>query len=59
MKQILQSLKTGSTEVIDVPVPNVSPGSLLIKTSKTLISTIELSAIHVLADPLPAVVTLL
>ena len=39
MKQILQSLKTGSTEVIDVPVPNVSPGSLLIKTSKTLIST--------------------
>ena len=38
MKQILQSLKTGSTEVIDVPVPNVSPGSLLIKTSKTLIS---------------------
>ena len=39
MKQILQSLKTGSTEVIDVPIPNVSSGSLLIKTSKTLIST--------------------
>ncbi len=39
MKQILQSLKTGLTEVIDVPIPKVSSGSLLIKTSKTLIST--------------------
>lgn len=38
MKQILQSLKTGLTEVTDVPVPKVSSGSLLIKTSKTLIS---------------------
>ncbi len=38
MKQILQSLKTGTTEVIDIPVPNVLPGSLLIKTSKTLVS---------------------
>ena len=38
MKQILQSLKTGSTDVIEVPVPNVSSNSLLIKTSKTLVS---------------------
>jgi len=38
MKQIIQSLKTGSTEVTEVPVPNVSSGSLLIKTSKTLVS---------------------
>ncbi len=38
MKQILQSLKTGSTNVIEVPVPNISSNSLLIKTSKTLIS---------------------
>jgi len=38
MKQIIQSLRTGLTECKDVPVPNVSPGGLLIKTSKTLIS---------------------
>lgn len=38
MKQILQSLKTGSTEVAEVPVPRVSQGSLLIETSHTLVS---------------------
>ena len=39
MKQILQSLKTGVTEVADVPAPGVGRGSLLIHTSRTLIST--------------------
>lgn len=38
MKQLLQSLKTGTTEVADVPVPRTSRGALLIKTSQTLIS---------------------
>ncbi len=38
MKQILQSLKTGATEVAEVPVPRVSSGSLLIQTSQTLVS---------------------
>lgn len=38
MKQILQSLKNGSTEVAEVPVPKVSNGSLLIKTSNSLVS---------------------
>lgn len=38
MKQIIQFLKTGMTEVADMPAPQVSPGSLLIKTSKTLVS---------------------
>ncbi|MDA0848647.1 MAG: bi-domain-containing oxidoreductase [Verrucomicrobia bacterium] len=38
MKQILQSLKTGATEIADVPVPRVTQGSLLIQTSHTLIS---------------------
>ena len=38
MKQIIQSLKTGKTQVNEIPIPNVSSGSLLIKTSKTLIS---------------------
>jgi len=39
MKQILQSLKTGKIKVTDLPVPEVSSKSLLIKTSKTLVST--------------------
>jgi predicted dehydrogenase/threonine dehydrogenase-like Zn-dependent dehydrogenase len=38
LKQILQSLKTGATEVADVPVPAVNRGQLLIRTSRTLIS---------------------
>jgi predicted dehydrogenase/threonine dehydrogenase-like Zn-dependent dehydrogenase len=38
VKQILQSLKTGTTEVADVPAPGVGRGSLLIHTSRTLIS---------------------
>ena len=39
MKQIIQSLKTGQTKVTEIPIPSSTPGSLLIKTSKTLIST--------------------
>ena len=39
MKQILQSLKTGLTEIKDVPIPCVSSRSLLIKTSKSLVSS--------------------
>ena len=38
MKQILQSLKTGATEVADVPCPSVRPGQLLIRSSRTLVS---------------------
>ncbi len=38
MKQILQSLKTGATEVAEVPVPSVDRGQLLITTSCTLVS---------------------
>jgi predicted dehydrogenase len=38
LKQILQSLKTGITEVSEIPIPRVLPRSLLIKTSKTLVS---------------------
>jgi predicted dehydrogenase/threonine dehydrogenase-like Zn-dependent dehydrogenase len=39
MKQILQSLKTGKIELIDGPVPRVEPGSLLIRTRSSVIST--------------------
>jgi predicted dehydrogenase/threonine dehydrogenase-like Zn-dependent dehydrogenase len=38
MKQILQSLKTGATDVAEVPAPGVSRGSLLIRTTRSLIS---------------------
>ena len=38
MKQILQSLKTGSIEVAEIPIPRVSRGSILVQSHKTLIS---------------------
>lgn len=38
MRQILQSLSDGKTEVADVPCPAVVPGQVLIRTSRTLIS---------------------
>ncbi len=38
MKQILQSLKTGATEVAEIPVPAVKRGQLLILTRQTLVS---------------------
>ncbi len=38
MKQILQSLKTGATEIQEVPVLGVGRGQLLIATSCTLVS---------------------
>src|SRR5271165_297719 len=38
MKQILQSLKTGATEVADVSCPAVERGKLLIGTARTLVS---------------------
>lgn len=39
MKQILQSFKTGVTEVADVPRPAASRGQVLIRTTRTLISS--------------------
>lgn len=38
MKQILQSFKTGSTELAEIPVPMVSKGKLLIHTTHSLVS---------------------
>ena len=38
MKQLLQSLKSGIGDVIDVPTPALSSGQLLIATSRTLVS---------------------
>ncbi|ALT79568.1 bi-domain-containing oxidoreductase [Paucibacter sp. KCTC 42545] len=38
MKQILQSLKTGATEIAELPVPAVRRGQILIGTTQTLVS---------------------
>jgi hypothetical protein len=39
VKQILQNIKSGTTELLDMPVPQCRPGHLLIATHKSLIST--------------------
>ena len=38
MKQIIQDLKKGDTILEEVPVPGIKSGSVLIKTTKTLVS---------------------
>lgn len=38
MKQVLQSLKTGHTTIADIPYPQIGPGEVLIKTTRSLIS---------------------
>ena len=38
MRQIFQNLKKGEIEIIDTPAPSILPGSVLIKTSLSLIS---------------------
>ncbi len=38
MRQILQSLKTGVTELTEVPCPRLKPGHLLIRTRASLLS---------------------
>jgi len=38
MKQVLQSLKNGVTELAEIPCPRASAGQLLIRTSRSLIS---------------------
>ena len=39
MKQILQSLKTGAVSLADIPCPAPGRGQLLIRTSRTLVSS--------------------
>lgn len=38
MKQVLQNLKDGATEVVDVPAPRAARGQLVIRSSRTLVS---------------------
>lgn len=39
MKQILQNLRSGLTELAEVPCPSLGPGQLLIRTTRSLVST--------------------
>ena len=38
MKQVLQNLKTGKTEVLDVPIPQLRKGNVLVQTAASLVS---------------------
>lgn len=38
MKQLLQNLKSGSTDIVDVPCPGPRLGQVLIRTSCSLVS---------------------
>jgi len=38
MKQVIQNLKTGKTQVIDTPIPTIQPGFILVKTATSLVS---------------------
>ncbi|MCJ7534264.1 MAG: zinc-binding alcohol dehydrogenase, partial [Anaerolineales bacterium] len=38
MKQILQNLRSGETQVVEVPVPKAQPGMALVKTAVSLVS---------------------
>lgn len=38
MRQILQSLRDGETQLVDIPCPQVRAGTLLLRTQRTLIS---------------------
>ena len=39
MKQILQDIKNGFTEIIELPKPAVSDGTILVRSSISLISS--------------------
>ena len=39
MKQVFQNLKNGELFFLDIPYPNLEKNRLIIKTSKTLISS--------------------
>jgi len=38
MKQLIQNLKTGETQLEDIPAPQVQPGQVLIQTRRSLVS---------------------
>ncbi len=38
MKQLLQNMKDGKTMVVDIPIPQVRPGTALVRTVNSLVS---------------------
>jgi|CryGeyStandDraft_6_1057127.scaffolds.fasta_scaffold50692_2 hypothetical protein len=38
MKQILQNIKTGTTEIVEVPAPSAGRGVIVIQSSRSLVS---------------------
>jgi predicted dehydrogenase/threonine dehydrogenase-like Zn-dependent dehydrogenase len=38
MKQVVQNMRSGETEVVDVPVPQAAPGMALVRTGASLVS---------------------
>ncbi len=38
MKQLLQNMRTGETEIMDVPIPTPRPGMVLVRTAASLVS---------------------
>jgi predicted dehydrogenase/threonine dehydrogenase-like Zn-dependent dehydrogenase len=38
MKQVLQNLRSGETQVVDVPMPKAQPGTALVRTAASLVS---------------------
>ena len=39
MKQLVQNLRNGITSIVDVPIPRVRPGTALVKTTVSLVSS--------------------
>jgi len=38
MKQVVQNFKTGQTEIVEVPIPRIKKGHILVKTAASLVS---------------------
>jgi hypothetical protein len=59
MQQILQNLKTGTTDAVDIPYPCVAPGQLLTGTRSSLISAgtermlVEFGQVNLLEKAVP------
>src|SRR5512133_3955187 len=38
MKQVVQKLKNGETEILEIPIPKIRSGCLLVRTATSLVS---------------------
>ena len=38
MRQVVQNLKNGKTEILEVPIPKIRPGCILVRTAASLVS---------------------